>query len=310
MASRFDVDALRRRCGARPSPWDDQRYVVRSPTPAELEAIPEEYDGVAAYCKPEYDQGNIGSCVGWSASITMEVTNFLLDRIDDDLSAWDCYVKARKYDGLPDWQGEGSTILGAMKGLNKEGVCTEACWPTPTNQLTDPRDPCSQHEQEAQGYAIDSYWQVPVTEGNLKAALFGVTHEAPYRMPDGSPGKIPLVVAYSVYDSFQQAFNDGIVPRVLPGDQLLGYHASIIRGWKNIHGDLYWINQNSWGAEVGDRGVFYLPVDFDIIEAWIIHNGPPTGDTSTCPIGTGIAGLLNAFARVLKREGRFHYLTR
>jgi hypothetical protein len=307
MARPFDVDFLRRVCRVTPSPWDDQRFVVRSPTPRELEQIPDEYDGLAPYFKPAYDQGDIGSCVGHSTSIAMEVTNHLLDRVDDDLSAWDCYVKARKYDGLPDIV-EGSNLLGAMKALQKEGICTEACWPTPTSYLTDPGAPCPGHEAEARGFGIDSYWQMPFTVGSFQAAIYGLTHQAAYTMLDGSPGKIPLVAAYSVYDSFQYAV-DGVVPRVRPGDQLLGYHASVIRGWRLIDRDLYWINPNTWGPDVGDHGVFYLPADFDILEGWIIHNGPPTGPTpSQCSIGNGVAVLLNRIATAFRRQGRFHYL--
>ena len=301
-------DFLIDRLGAFPSPWDDKRFMVRSPTAEELEKVPKEYDGLAPYFKSRYYQGDIGDCVGHGASEVMEVTNHLLDMIDDDLSAWDCYEKARKYDGLPDYI-EGSNLLGATKALHKLGICTEKCWPTPTSRAANPGKPCPEHKDESLNYGIDSYWQVPVTEGSLKAAIYGLTHRAAYDMPDGSQGKIPLLVAYAVHDSYEEGFDDGVVPRVRPGDRLLGYHASVIRGWKFIDSELYWINQNSWGDDVGDSGIFYLPRDFGIIEGFILHNGPPTGPApSPCPIGNLAARAANLVPSFLGRRGRFRYV--
>lgn len=59
----------------------------------------------------------------------------------------------------------------------------------------------------------------------------------------------------------------------------MGGHASVIRGWKMIDDKLHWINTNSWGKDVGDKGTFYLPVDgWKFWEAWTIHPGAPSSE--------------------------------
>ena len=44
-----ETDYLTRRLGAFPSPWDNLRYRVPSPTPTQLAEIPEEYSGLEKY---------------------------------------------------------------------------------------------------------------------------------------------------------------------------------------------------------------------------------------------------------------------
>lgn len=304
------VKFIKERLGALPSPMDPRHYRVRSPTAAESEEVPVEYDGLLEYHDVAgwYDQGSVGTCVGWSNSIAMEITDRLLGKHVDNLSAGWIYVRSRFYADVPDWQ-EGSTNLGAMKALNKEGACTEVCAPTKTTSpftLT----PCDKAGEEAANHLIDSYWYVNSFAPDIKAALYGLTHEAPYVMPDGTPGKIPLVTAYPVYDNYADGYDDGIVP--MPSGEFLGGHSSLVRGWKMIDGALHWINSNSWGKDVGDGGTFYLPENYPFYDIWIIHNGPylppPEPEPSPCPVGNGAAEILNIIPWVLGRRGRFAYI--
>ena len=267
-------DFLEKRCKTYPSPWDNRNYRVRSPVLREVQAIPDEFDGLKPFLSDKwYNQGSIGSCVGWDGKVTMEVTNHLLDGVPDELSAWWLYHRSRAYAALPPGV-EGSTNIALMKALYHDGACLETCTPTPTDRRFTKFEPCETAYDQAKGFAIDSYWYVNINPNDMKAAIYGVTHEAPYKMPDGSHGKIPLVTAYPVYSSFSEANDDGIVPMPFEGETLRGGHSSQIRGWKIIDGKEYWINTNSWGSEVGDKGTFYLPIDYPFYDAWLIHNGP------------------------------------
>ena len=299
------ISFIRDRLGAFPSPADPRHLRVRSPLKVEVEELPEEYDGLLEFHDLEnwYAQGDLGFCVGWAGSIAMEVTNMLLDLEPDDLSAGWLYVRSREYAHVPPGQ-EGSTNLGLMKALNKEGAVTEECCRTDTTRPFDDYDPCENAMEEAGNYAVDSYWYVNPFVTDFQAAIYGVTHAAPYEMPDGSPGKIPLVSAYPVYESYGDAMDGGIVPMPEFGERLLGGHSSVIRGWKVIDGETYLINSNSWGR-VGDDGTFYLPSNYPFYEGFLIHNGPPTEPTpSPCPLGNGVARSLNWILRNLPRKGR------
>ena len=141
---------------------------------------------------------------------------------------------------------EGSTNFGLVKALNKAGTALEADVPTDNVAPWDGITYDDDIVDRAKAYAIDSYWNVNDNVNDIKAAISGVSHVAPYEMPDGSPGKIPLVSAYPVYEGFNDAYDDGIVPNPLPGEKLRGGHSTAIVGWKIIDGKEYYITLNSW----------------------------------------------------------------
>ena len=105
------------------------------------------------------------------------------------------------------------------------------------------------------------------------------------------------------------------------GEQLLGGHAILIRGWKNIGGKPYWIMVNSWG-DTGDRGIYYYPMGAPIDEAWLMvegelspgpdpeHQEPIPVDPikpSPCKVGGAAAKILNVVPWLLRRKGRMVY---
>jgi len=86
---------------------------------------------------------------------------------------------------------------------------------------------------------------VEATEQAIKAAL--------------SSG-YPVVVGINVYSSFEggDVAQTGNVPLPQPGEQQLGAHAVVCVGYTYDR----WIMRNSWGAQWGDQGYFYLPIQY------------------------------------------------
>lgn len=327
MSYNFDLE---KRLGAIPSIWNDKNFRVRQPFLKEVADLPKEYEGLYEFAPTETwpDQGNIGSCVGWDGSIVMEITNTLLflyaqkthrpellKYIQFDLSAGWLYYWSREFSEppVPPWQ-EGSTNKGLMRALNHKGTALEGDVSTDTVSPWDGITYSEADEQRALQYAIDSYWMVSPLPTDIKAAIYGITHEAPYKMPDGTPGKIPLISAYPVYESFKQSYEDGIVPMPFAGEPFLGGHSSAIIGWKIIDDVEYWINFNSWGSDVGDEGLFYIPTSYPCYPAdwFLIHNGPhsppPDPEPSPCNVGATWAKIQNFFPWIGRRKGRFYYL--
>lgn len=263
------------------------------------------------------DQGDIGSCVGQDGAIVMEITNTLRALHEStlkvalfDLSAGWLYHWSRHYADIPS-HIEGSTNLGLMKALNKRGTASEVKVPTDNVAPWGGIDYSPEDVTHAKSFAIDSYWNVNLNPNDMKAAIYGLTHRAPYDMPDGSVGKIPLVTAYMVFESFKEAYDDGIVPMNKPNDKYLGGHSSAIIGWKIIDDEEYWINFNSWGSDVGDGGLFYIPKNYGGFypqDLWLVHNGPPMEEPdpvpSLCVYGVKVANALNWIAG---RKGRYYY---
>lgn len=296
-------------CLLNPSPWDDERYVLRSPTYGELLTLPEEFEGTLGLVdlgEGWPDQGNWGKCVGWSTSEALEITDYLLDRNPDNLSAEDAYNKARKYDGLPDFL-EGSNNLGAMKGVHKLGVCLESCWPTSIDKADpSPGQMCNnvQYNSQCKEHGIDSYYQIPVTVGALKSAIWGLTSDPQW----GEGVGVPVILGVKIPESFKDAVN-GVVPIPLPGEEILGGHSTLTTGWRLIEGKLYFDNPETWGKDNGDGGVWYLPEEYItggyIMDAWVFHNGPPIGPTpSTCEAAAVWGGVYNVGAKLFNRKTR------
>jgi len=307
------------RLGALPSPWDPRHYRVPRATFLQAAQLPDEMLGLLPYTQTIIDeftypnQGNVGSCVGWDGGIVMKITNLLEDKVPVDLSSGWCYWRSRIHANIPDYI-EGSTNLGLIKALNKDGATTELC------AKTDISKPftisyCPTAFDIAEQYAIDEYWNINPNPSDIKSAIMGWSHEANYKMSNGEPGLIPLISAYPVYDSYYEANdNGGIVPLPKSGDRMLGGHSSALVGWKKIDGESHYINMNSWGDEVGDNGFYYLPEGYPFYENdfWLIHNGPPTDlpdpVPSPCNVGQGWALINNFLPQVLGRKGRFYYL--
>lgn len=326
MARKIDIS---KSLGALPSAWDYRTYRVLSPTRLQVEVLPTEYKGLLEFTpdgpsgnpnKVHPDQGNVGSCVGWDGSIVMEIANNINDKGFEDMSAWWAYGRSRAYSTPPiiNWQDEGSTNFGLLKALNKEGCVKEEICPTPiTNQPFE----CYTEENvtKAAEHAIDQYWNINPQPNDVKAAMYGITHELPYKMPDGSPGKTAIISAFPVYENFYEANNNGgIVPLPKWGEQLLGGHSSALVTWELKDGKEYYGNYGSWGEDVGNGGLFYIPTNYPFYpnDFFLIHNGPPTNNPnpdptptpSPCNNGNGTAKILNVAPWLLRRKGRFYYL--
>ena len=318
-----EIEFIRKRLGALPSGWDKRNWRVMRVTAPQIEELPDEYDELLSYTPtdPWPDQGDIGTCVGQDGAIVMEITNTLLQQyaertgqpdllryIHVDLSAGWLYHWSRRYCiiPLPPFI-EGSTNFGLMKALNKVGTATETAVPTDNVAPWDGINYTEEDKENAKQYAIDSYWNIDSNPNDVKAAISGLTHKAPYKMPDGTDGKIPLVSAFPVYESFGRAYDDGIVPMPDEGSEVRwGGHSSCILGWKLIDGEEYYINFNSWGSDVGDGGLFYIPVNYPFYpnDWWLVHNGPPVEIDSMCPLAAVWTGIYNGLAGVFGAKTR------
>lgn len=314
--------------GSRKSPWDSKRlkYSVRSPTYEEALKIVEQYPewDAIAYFTNVYDQGDVGTCAGFSAKNIKHALEQLQNNREVEFSAAYLYYWSRKKYADPPIpeDEEGTYPLSVLKVLLHEGAAPLDCAPE------DVKSPFVYSEatdvaKVAEQYKIASYHWVPNDRDSMKAAMLGITFEQPYKMPDGSPGCAPLYVGIPVYKSFMTAqTNGGIVPMPQVGEQLLGGHAIVIRGWKLIAGVEHWIVVNSWG-NTGDNGIYYYPVGAPVDEAWMIVEGPPSPGPdpehedpkpvdpptpSTCVWGNASAKILSLVPWLLRRRGRMYYM--
>ena len=71
----------------------------------------------------------------------------------------------------------------------------------------------------------------------------------------------PFTFGAMLYSSFESnaVTKTGIVPMPTSKDSMLGGHCMLVVGWKLINNQRYFIIQNSWGKNWGDKGYCYIP---------------------------------------------------
>lgn len=136
----------------------------------------------------------------------------------------------------------GAMIRDAMKVMRLWGVPDESLWPYDPARFAD-KPP--QDAYEAGSKAVLTTYK-SVDGSSMKQAIYGYG---------------PVVFGISVYDSFESdaVAATGIVPMPTRDESNQGGHAVWAYGWKLINGVEHICCRNSWGAEWGDAGDFYLP---------------------------------------------------
>lgn len=190
-------------------------------------------------CPPVYDQGNLGSCTA----------NALVGSFQFDDPTWlgsrlFLYYNERSLDNhiLDD---AGSTLATGIKSLTTNGVCAEVLWPYDVSRFANvPPKPCYKNALLHKSLISHHVAQDKTSMQQALAAGF------------------PIVVAFQVYESFESAnvASTGFVPIPLPTEKCLGGHAVMCVGFDNT--SQTWIMRNSWGADWGDNGYFYMPYEY------------------------------------------------
>jgi C1A family cysteine protease len=198
---------------------------------------------------PVVNQLSLGSCT--ANAIVSGLREYLLLKAGlplTPLSRLFLYWQERNLEGtIP--TDAGAYIRDGLKSLQQIGVSPEEDFPYNVDTFT--LSPTDKAVADAARFSITSYYRI--TNGAIDAIKTSLVNS------------FPVVIGIQVYDSFEsQAVSDtGIVP--MPNttiENLLGGHAVLIVGYKQIAGIWYWIVRNSWGDTWGDKGYFYLPFDY------------------------------------------------
>ena len=195
-------------------------------------------------CSPVVDQGELGSCT--ANAIASGLREFLLLKAGKSLvrlSRLFLYYEERLLEGDVS-EDSGAEIRDGMKVLSQMGICPESEDPYNVKKFTNP--PTAQEIRDALPYRIGAYHRVFGLIG-LKTAL-----------AEG----LPVVIGIDVYENFESkaVAKTGIVPIPKGNEQCLGGHAVCVVGYDDAKNWL--IVRNSWGANWGDKGYFYLPYKY------------------------------------------------
>jgi C1A family cysteine protease len=199
-----------------------------------------------AQMPPVYDQGQLGSCTSNAIGGLLEFD----ERKQREAGAATpsrlfIYYNERVMEGTVS-EDAGAELRDGIKSVAQIGAPPETMWPYDIAKFAE-RPPDAAFA-EARKHEAVRYARV------AQAALALQTVIA---------SGLGIAFGFTVYSSFESDVGgDGIVPMPQPGEQVLGGHAIVAMGYKQIGGQLYFECRNSWGADWGDRGYLWMPAAY------------------------------------------------
>ncbi len=205
-------------------------------------------------CPPIYDQGELGSCTA-NAGCTCRA--MLLRDQQVSLSRMFLYYAERALEGTVA-KDEGASLRDTCKSIHNAGVCEEKFMPYNPEKYTS-------HPSKA---AIANASKYRITAYKSLGSLDEIRQNLAFRQQ-------PVLLGMDVYESFKsdEVARTGIMPMPRKSEENLGGHAVLAVGYKDmtVHRGMggryrlnpgYLIVRNSWGAEWGDGGYFYMPYGY------------------------------------------------
>jgi C1A family cysteine protease len=218
-------------------------------------------------CPPVYDQGDLGSCTA-NAGVACRV--MLMENPGLELSRLFLYYVIRRQEGMENIDSGGS-MRDTCKTLHKTGVCEEKFMPYDVEKFT--RAPSPQAVANAEKYKVHGYRSL------------NSLNEIKYNL---SLRQQPVLMGMEVFESFEseKVKRTGIMPMPRVDEQSLGGHAVLVVGYMDnpdrysLLGSNkpagYLIVRNSWGADWGDKGYFYMPYEYtakgNTFDYWVLEN--------------------------------------
>ena len=197
-------------------------------------------------CPPVYDQGQLGSCTANAISAALDFERHKQGEPFMSPSRLFVYYNERSDDGTVS-SDSGATIRESVKAVLSYGACPESEWPYNIAHFTS--KPTKQCYSVATSFEPLSYERIMPQVNDMKTCL-----------ADGNVFVIGIVVHASMES--EETAQTGIVPMPSFSEAVMGGHAVAVVGYTTKNNEPYWIVRNSWGADWGDNGYFYLPEEY------------------------------------------------
>jgi C1A family cysteine protease len=221
----------------------DHKYVP----PAQHLAKPPAKVDLRPQCPPVYNQAPLNSCTANAIAAAVQFERMRLKLTPAFTpSRLFIYYNERKLAGTVG-KDSGAPLRDGIKTMVKQGDCPEHQWPyDPAKVLDEPTKPCY---TDAVRYHAVSYQAVQQDLAHMKACL--------------AAGQ-PFVLAIHIYSGSEtpEAKKTDTFPTPKAGETLLGTHAVMAVGYDDAA--KHFIIRNSWGADWGLQGYFYLPYDYAV----------------------------------------------
>ena len=220
-----------------------------------------QYYDTRSSCPVIYNQGRLGSCTANSIAFLYEFDE--MKQREESIftpSRLFIYYNERNIEHTTGYDS-GASIRDGIKSINTIGVCPETAWTYDISKFTE--KPPSSCYVEAEQHKSVQYSRVGQEKDDILSVL--------------SEGNV-IAFGFTVFESFESdsVKDNGIMKMPLPTEKSLGGHAVAIVGNINIENIDYFIIRNSWGAEWGDKGYFYMPYEFALnseycSDFWVVN---------------------------------------
>jgi C1A family cysteine protease len=197
-------------------------------------------------CPPVYDQGQLGSCTANAIGFAHQFDQMKQgEKNPYTPSRLFIYYNERDMEGNID-QDVGASIKDGIASVNQLGVCPETMWPYDIQKFKDkPTKDC--YDIALKNVSISSKRLDGTNLEQLKQCLV-----------DG----FPFVFGFEVFESFEskEVATTGVMPMPKDGERVLGGHAVAAVAYSSDRNAF--LIRNSWGDKWGDKGYFWMPVEF------------------------------------------------
>lgn len=191
-------------------------------------------------CPAVFNQGQLGSC---SANAGCANIVMVLNKPAIVLSRLYMYYQERAKEGTVK-EDSGAQMRDICK-VAAQGVCEDKYFPYVEAEFAN--TPSQAAKLNAANYKAKSYHACR-TLNDIKRAL--------------SITGVPVLMGMEVFASFESeaVAKTGVMPMPAANEENMGGHAVLIVGYDDDKQCL--IVRNSWGAEWGDKGYFYMPYEY------------------------------------------------
>jgi C1A family cysteine protease len=227
----------------------DEERQLRHETPRDLLTLPSSFS-LKDKIPGILNQGSLGSCVSNAAS---NYVRYLMIKTPNKKGVYQpsrlfIYYNARVLiEGIDPNEDSGLTIVDGCQSVRKYGAPKEKYWPYDISKFN--VKPTATAYGKRTLFKKINYYMVNNDLNDIKTIL--------------SQEKLPLIIGFAVYESFETRKVDetGIVPMPdIVSEKLLGGHSVLIIGYDDS--TRKFTLQNSWGIGWGDKGFFTVDYDF------------------------------------------------
>lgn len=220
--------------------WEKDRFDSRDFAYKVTKRVQPNYVDLREQCSVVEQQGQLGSCVGNTIAGAIELL-YNRNNKPSDISRLFIYYYSRFFINTVHTDS-GARIRDAIKSVYTYGAPLERLWPYDISKFR--MKPNKQAMEDALSRKVTRYERITNHEGCLDALANG----------------FPVSVGFNVYSSFESDIvrTTGVMPYPqVSRERYLGGHAVLLVGYDKQR--QVYIARNSWGADWGDRGYFYMP---------------------------------------------------